>query len=658
MKLAAVALASGLVVCGGAVWGSGGTEVQAAEVPVTYNQQIAPILYQHCTACHHEGGAGPFSLMTYANAKRWGTTIERVTQARYMPPWLPSGPHGVFADDRRMTSAEIDLIKRWVDAGMAEGDARAAPRPPVYTSDWQLGTPDLVVEMDTSMSVPASGTDLFRNFILPVPLTQTRWIRAMEIKPGTPQVVHHANLAIDRSASLRRTHAADWKAGIPGMDVMLDAGESFDPDSHFLYWKPDSSALVEPAELPWRLDPGNDLVLNLHLKPTGKAETVRARVGLYFTSTPAKQSPMLLQLENDDALDIPAGKSDFVVEDELTLPEDVDLLAIYPHAHYLGKRMEGWAQLPDGSRKDLILIESWDIDRQAIYRYAKPIFLPARSTIHMRYTYDNSADNPHNPNSPPIAVKAGNRSADEMSHLWLQVLPRAGVEGNDRRAPLLRAWMQHRLDKVPQDPIALFNLASLDMDEGQYETAADRYRRTLEARPGNVRTLTALASAVNRLGDAKGAAAILAKAISIDSTYVDAHYDLGVIELQLGDYVGAEKELRAVLALQPADASARAALGGVLLATGKSAAARAEFETALKSDDRNFDALFNLAMIELDANEVDKALVHLKVAEAVHADDVDVHKALAEIYTKRGAASDAQREERAAAASSNPRGNQ
>lgn len=648
----ALFLGVGLTVCAASVLGG----VRAAEAPVTYNRQVAPILYEHCTSCHHTGGSGPFALMSYADAKRWGATVERVTQDRYMPPWLPSGPHDEFADDRRLSSEQIDLIKRWVDGGMPEGDAAEAPQPPVYSSDWQLGPPDLIVEMDSSMSVPASGTDLYRNFILPVPLTQSRWVRAMEIKPGTPQVVHHANLAIDRSASLRRMHPTDWKDGIPGMDVLVDAGETFDPDNHFLYWKPDSSALVEPPSLPWRLDPGNDLVLNMHLKPTGKPETVRARIGLYFTPVAATQTPILVQLENDGALDIPAGDANFTVEDHLQLPVDVDLLAIYPHAHYLGKRMEGWAELPGGERRELILIESWDIDRQAIYRYAKPVYLPAKSVVHMRYSYDNSAANPYNPNSPPIRVKAGNRSVDEMGHLWLQLLPRPATGTQDLRAPILRAWMENRLHKDPRDPIALFNVASLDMSDSEFQQAAVLYRKTLEARPGDVRTLTALASAVNKAGDWKQAREQLQQAIALDGTYADAHFDLAVIDLQQEEYAGAEKELRAVLKLQPGDAAAASTLGGVLLATGRDAEARAEFEAALTSDGRNFEALFNLAMIELDGGHLAEALDHLRTAEAVNPEDVDVHRALADIYSKRGQTSDALREQKAAAAAANTRG--
>ncbi len=203
----------------------------------------------------------------------------------------------------------------------------------------------------------------------------------------------------------------------------MPSGDSFDPDSHFLFWKPDTPALVEAEGMPWRLDAGNDLILNMHLKPTGKAEMVDATIGLYFTDKPPTAHPMLLQLEHDSALDIPANDANFVIEDQLKLPVDVQVLGVYPHAHYLGKQMEGYAILPDGTKKWLVMIRDWDIDRQSVYRFAAPLYLPAGTELHMRYTYDNSAANVRNPNSPPIRVRAGNRSVDEMGHLWLQVLP-------------------------------------------------------------------------------------------------------------------------------------------------------------------------------------------------------------------------------------------
>jgi Flp pilus assembly protein TadD/mono/diheme cytochrome c family protein len=549
-------------------------KVQASEAPVTYSRQIAPILYKNCSGCHHTGGSGPFALTTYAEARRWAATVETVTQSHYMPPWLPEPGHGNFADSRRMSADDLALIRSWVKDGAPEGNPAEAPPVPTYKSDWQLGPPDLVLEVDSPMQVPASGTDLFRNFILPFPLKQSKWVRAMEIKPGAPRVVHHANLILDRAETLRRTHPHDWQQGIPGMDVVVDAGEGFDPDGHFLDWKPDSSALVEPPGMAWRLDPGNDLVLNMHLKPTGKVETIRARIGLYFTPDAPTKLPILVQLEHDAALNIPAGDANFVIEDSLTLPEAVDVLAIYPHAHYLGKRLEGWATLPNGSRIDLILIPSWDIDRQSIYRFATPVPLPAGSTIHMRYSYDNSAANPHNPNSPPIRVTSGNRSVDEMGHLWLQLLPHpAEGEHSDPREPILRAWMQNVLAKSPSDPTALFNLASLDMSEADFTTAANLYKQALRSRPNDARMMTAYAAALLQSGDESNAREELQAAIAADPTYPDAPYNLALIEASANQLPEALQHLQTAIALEPANLDAHHGLVALYVAQNELPAA-------------------------------------------------------------------------------------
>ena len=619
---------------------------QASEAPVTFNRHIAPILYRNCTDCHHSGGSGPFALTSYAEAKRWGSTIADVTQSRYMPPWLPDPHHGDFADVRRLSAEEIALLRRWTDTGMLEGNPSESPKPPSYANDWQLGPPDLILEVDSPTEVPASGADFYRNFILPVPITATRWVRAMQIRPGSPQVVHHANLILDRTASLRRAHPSDWKQGVPGMDLVVDSGETFDPDSHFLYWKPDSAALIEPPTMPWRLDPGNDLILNMHLKPSGKPETVRARIALYFTPKPATELPILLQLEHDAALDIPAGDPAFIVRDQLTLPEDVDLFAIYPHAHYLGKRLEGWAILPNGQRKDLILISNWDIDRQSIYRYSRPVPLPRGSVVHMQYTYDNSAANPHNPSSPPVRVRAGNRSADEMGHLWLQVLPHPAREtATDPRAPLLQAWMEARLRKDPADPEALFNLGSLHMQRADFADAAGLYRQALQARPSDPRTMTALGSALAEQGEWQDARSAFQTALKLDATYTDARFNLAVVDLQHGELAGAEEQFRALLALNQTDVNAHTGLGSTLLAEDRAAEAASEFRAALGLDANSFDALYNLATIAAGSGDWASTLDLLQRAAVQHPRDLDTHRSLAEVYAHLGRNDEAAREQ-------------
>jgi Flp pilus assembly protein TadD/mono/diheme cytochrome c family protein len=617
------------------------TPVRAAAAPVTFNRHIAPILYNHCSSCHHPGGSGPFSLLSYADATRWGAVIQTVTQTRYMPPWLPEPGFGNFADSRRLSAEDLMLIKAWVEAGMPEGEPTEAPKPPVFSNDWQLGPPDLILRVTSAMQVPASGTDLFRNFILPVPITQTKYIRALEIKPGAPQVVHHANILIDRTASLRHQHPGDWQQGIPGMELTVDSGEAFDPDSHFLFWKPDSPALIEPSGMPWRLDPGNDLILNMHLKPTGAPETVQATVGLYFADKPTATHPMLLQLEHDDALDIPAGDPAFVVEDHLRLPVDVDVLGVYPHAHYLGKKLEGYAVLPNGEKKWLILIRDWDIDRQSVYRFQSPVFLPKNSVLTMRYTYDNSKANIRNPNNPPIRVKAGNRSVDEMGHLWLQVLPRPLPNSNrDPRLLLEQAWMQNKLRKDPDDHIALYNVASVDMIGSNFTSAATLYRRALARTPDDVRTLTALGTALDGTGDWRQAQAEYQKALTVDPENIDARFDLAHLEFKHGSYAQAEQEYRRLLVEAPKDASVHNELGSVLAATNRPIDAQHEFEIAITLAPNNFEALYNLAGIEADNNNIPHAAELLEQA-LKQKDDADAHQLLGSIYAQSGKLADA-----------------
>jgi Flp pilus assembly protein TadD len=487
---------------------------------------------------------------------------------------------------------------------------------------------------------------VFRNFVFPYPLKEGRYVRAMEIRPGAPQVVHHANVLIDRTGSFRRQHPGEWRGGVPGMEILLDAGNTFDPDSHFLFWKPDTPALVEPDGMPWRLESGNDLILNIHLKPSGRAETIDAEIGLYFTDKPPTKQPMLLQLDRDDALDIPAGDKDFTVEDELTLPVDVEALGVYPHAHYLGKDMQAWATLPDGEKKWLVWIRDWDIDRQSVYRYQEPLQLPKGTVLHMRYVYDNSKANPRNPHDPPVRVKAGNRSEDEMAHLWLQVLPvRVDPNQPDPRLQLEEAWMRNRLRHTPKDRISLYNLGAALAGEGKFAEAAPEFRQVLAEAPGDAETLTALGAALDGAGDWRGARAAMEQAAQSPSAekqqVCDARFDLasldlrheetasGVAELrtelaacpedagahellartyaQAGDLASAENELREVARLRPEEAAVHSELAQVLGQAGKLEPAIAEQRMALKLLEDDADGWNNLGVLEARAGKTEAA---------------------------------------------------
>src|SRR5579863_1655951 len=257
--------------------------------------EIGPILWKNCAPCHRQGEAGPFPLLTYSDTAKRAQLIAAVTHKRYMPPWLPEQGYGDFAGELRLSDAEIRAIADWAAAGAPEGPTVT---PPTFPDGWQLGKPDLILEAPSAFTVPASGPDVYWNFVFTPAVPATRYVRAVEIRPGNRKLVHHANLLVDRLA-------ATPKSGFPGMDLTI-MRSPFDPDGHFLFWKPGSLPHVEADGWAWRLDPGNQLVLNAHLHPSGKAEEIRPSIGLYFTTRRPTQFPLLVQLENDRALDIPA----------------------------------------------------------------------------------------------------------------------------------------------------------------------------------------------------------------------------------------------------------------------------------------------------------------------------------------------------------------
>jgi Tfp pilus assembly protein PilF len=577
------------------------TVLLAAE-PVTFNKHIAPLIFQYCSPCHRPGEAAPFSLLTYEDARRHAAQIVAVTERRYMPPWLPEPGYGDFAGERRLTAAQLGLIAEWVKQGGPEGEPSDLPAEPHFTEGWQMGPPDLMVQMAKPYRLGPSGSDIFRNFVLPVNLKETRYVRAIELRPGNRRVVHHANIWIDRRQLLRRRDGADGQPGFPGMDVSTEArSDSFDPDSHFLFWKPGTLLQPEPDDMSWRLDPGTDLILNLHLQPSGKEETIQPVIGFYFTPQPPRLHPMLVQLEHDGAIDIPPGAPDFAVTDHLTLPVGVEVLAIYPHAHYLGKQVEAWATLPDGTRTWLIKIADWDLNWQAVYTYRKPVWLPKGTTVTMRITYDNSASNPRNPNHPPKQVRTGPRSQDEMGHVWLQVLPKK-ESGEDPRVTLQEALMRRRLEKYPADFVAHCNLGALLTARGEFGEAVSNFERALRLEPGS-------ATARNGLG-----AGLLAQ----------GHFDEAI------------RELRETLRIDPSHLNAHLNLARALKAQGDLMGAAVELETVLKQKPDLVDVQVGLATIYFTQRRYDKALPHFQEAVRLRPKDADLRTNFGTLLAVRG----------------------
>jgi len=593
---AACACASSLLAVFGVAQGTARAG-SSSSAPVTFAHDVAPIVFRSCAPCHHSGEAGPFSLMTYGDVKSHARQIAEVTRKRLMPPWLPSSEGLKFEDDSHLSAQEIALFQKWVDDGTPEGNREDLPAAPKFSTGWQLGQPDLILKAASPYTVPASGSDVYWNFIFNVPVTGSRFVRAIEIHPGDKRLVHHANLLVDRAQSARRQEKSPG-SGFAGMELQIES-ETFDPDGHFLFWKPGSAPIVEPPGRALRLDPGNDLVLNTHLQPSGKPEDVQPTIGIYFTNEPATRFPVLLQLENDRALDIPAGDNNFLVTESFTLPVAAQLLAIYPHAHYLCRDMLATAGLPDGATKTLIHIARWDLNWQAVYRLAQPEPLPRGTTITMRYRYDNSSDNIANPNNPPQRVRAGNRAVDEMAHLWLQVLPEAPPgDARDPRMVLQEALARHHIENNPADFEAHYNLAAMLQARGAADEAVEQYQAALELRPGDATVENALGAALLASGKIPEAAKHLYAATVARPDYFDAHYNLGIVLANAGQFARAAQEFAEATRLKPEDAGAEANLGAAFAELGDNAQAIAHFNRALQLDPQNKLARENLEVLQ------------------------------------------------------------
>ncbi|HUB58978.1 MAG TPA: tetratricopeptide repeat protein [Candidatus Micrarchaeia archaeon] len=574
----------------------------ASHQQVTFNRDIAPIIFRDCSQCHHPGESGPFSLLTYADVKSHGRQIAYMTSKRIMPPWLPDPGPPKFAGELRLTDEQIATIQEWVAQGETQGKPGDLPPQPKFAAGWELGKPDVVVRAEKPYLLSASGTDQYWNFVFRTPVQRTRWLKAIEIRPGDKRLVHHANVLVDRQQSGRRMEKEPG-AGFGGMELIIES-ETFDPDSHFLFWKPGSPPYVEPDGMALRLDKTTDLILNTHLQPSGKPELIQPTLGLYFTDKPATMHPMLVQLDGDRELDIPAGDKNFLVSDDFVLPVDASVLAIYPHAHYLGKDLLGFATLPDGTRKTLIHIRNWDLNWQAVYHYAEPIELPAGTKISMRFTYDNSADNFRNPNQPPIRVKAGNRAVDEMAHLWLQVLPRESADATvDPRVLIQEGLARHHIQDDPSDFGAHYNLAAILEMRGDLPGAVTEFAEAVRIQPDDPIANNALGGALLASGRVDEAIAHLNIALKGRPDYFDAHYNLGNALATQGDFTGALTHFRAAVRLNPGDAGAEANLGSALAETGNLKEARLHFERALQIDPKNELARENLEQLNRDMQE-------------------------------------------------------
>jgi Flp pilus assembly protein TadD len=550
----------------------------------TFAEHVAPIVFRECAPCHHEGGSAPFSFTDADTVRDHARQIAEVTASGFMPPWLPEPGHGEHVGARRLTPVEIDTLARWAGQGAPAGDLARAPKPPTFASGWRLGTPDLVLDTGEPYTLPADGRDVYRNFVIAVPAGTMKLVRAVEIAPAPSGVVHHGVLRIDTSGEVRRLDAADPE---PGFDGMVFAGAHM-PDGRFLGWTPGKAPSPGSDDRAWRLPGGSDLVLQLHLRPSGKPEAVRAEVALHFAKRPPTRPALSMELAST-AIDLPAGATDVHVTDAYTVPADVSILSVYPHAHYLGRRIEAWADLPGGEKRWLVKIDAWDFDWQDEYRFVRPVRLPRGSTIHMDWTFDNSAANPKNPFSPPRRVTYGPSSTDEMAELILEIEPDdpRDIAALDR--DFRRKWMaaqagafEARLAADPKDADAATSLGALRHLAGQTAAAKTAYETALGIEPGHVRANLELAIVLMGEGDLDAALARLERAAKSAPRDARVALSLGNLHRKRGALELAVRHYRRALALEPTLAEAHNNLGIVLERQGDLDGAADAFARALK----------------------------------------------------------------------------
>ncbi|MBI1845757.1 MAG: ascorbate-dependent monooxygenase [Candidatus Rokubacteria bacterium] len=389
-----------------------------AEEPVTFGDQISRVLQAHCQTCHRPEGGAPFSLLTYQDAYLWRQQIHVATQARRMPPWKPVAGHGDFAEVRRLSDTDLALIARWVKAGAPEGDPARLPPPRTFPPTWTLGQPGLVLEMDEAYTVAAGAGDVYRCFTLPTRYSYDLYLSAVEVIPGNKKIVHHVLTYLDTTGASLALDRAD-----PGPGYTCFGGPGFAATGGLGGWAPGAPPLVMPSDVGVFLPAGARVVAQVHYNNRSeRAETDRTRIGLHFIRQPVDKRLRVVPVLNRGFV-IPAGAARHEVRASWTVPLAWNLhtIGIAPHMHLLGREMKVTATYPDGTVRPLIYIDDWDFNWQGAYTFARPIPLPGGTRIDVQAIYDNSADNPRQPNRPPRPVGWGEGTTDEMCIAFLRV---------------------------------------------------------------------------------------------------------------------------------------------------------------------------------------------------------------------------------------------
>ncbi len=591
-------------------------DVYAQDTP-TYSEHIAPILDTHCVSCHRPDGIAPFSLNNFRDAEANAVRIAEAVTSASMPPWKPAPFYGPFAGEPEITVAEADNLVAWATNGAPQGETAALAPDPTMPS-WPLGEPDLIVSMKDAYSVNPGNSLEHRNFVLPIDLTEQRWIRAVDILPNGAgnAAIRRAKVMIDGSGTGLAVEAEETLPGYPGLII----DHATFPQGHILVWSPGQTPIAEQPGLAWSLEPGNDLILQLTLQPRPEAVPVQASVGLYFSDEAPALRPVGLAL-NSKAFEIPAGNSEYVIRDRYRLPVDVDVLELFPYMHHLGKTVEVTASLPDGTEVGLIQIEDWDFNWQDSYRYAAPVHLPEGTSIEAQFTFDNSSTNPRNPSNPPVIVRHGDTMMDEMAEVLVQLLPvlpgdTEALVGNlslkEARNDIIGFQAQLRNDE--NNAVAHNDLGVRYLDIGQVQLARDHFGQSITIDPNYAEPHFNLSSLLIAENNTQGAIEELRRAVEIAPDYAEAHNNLGGLLASAGLVDDAVIYYRLAIQFNPRHSEALYNLGNVMLSRGNRVAAIQHYRDALRYAPNDAEVHSNLARALTDQNELDDAVTHYQSA--------------------------------------------
>jgi hypothetical protein len=392
--------------------------------PRTFTKDVAPILQARCQTCHRPGEAAPMSLLTYQEARPWAKAIKEAVLLKRMPPWFADSKVGHFRNDRSLSQAEINTLVSWVETGAQEGDAKDLPAPAKFVTGWNIGEPDLVLEMPQAFDVPASGTVDYQYVILPQKFPEDRWVQAAEVRPGARGAVHHVIAFIREPGSKWMRDKEPGVVFIPDMNDKGDrpsiAGDmlaGFAPGVPAVQLAPGQGRLVKA---------GSDIVFQLHYTANGKATQDRSKVGVVFCKTPPSTRVMTL-VANNSKFAIPPGDANYEVKSQIELAHEVQLRALAPHMHLRGKDFEYQLIFPTGETQTILSVPRYDFNWQLWYQPAEDMLLPKGTKIACTAHFDNSANNPANPD-PTKTVKYGEQSWEEMMMGFFDVAFEANLD--------------------------------------------------------------------------------------------------------------------------------------------------------------------------------------------------------------------------------------